>query len=113
MALDWAREPAGLWPIVVRDYWTMGPRRLLATALLALDDRPEDKLPRIAAPVLVLHGDHDAITTPEWAKRCARLALDGRYVSVQGAAHAAHFSHPREVARLVLSFVSELADHRH
>ncbi len=83
LALDCAREPAGLWPIIVRDYWRMGPRRLLATSLLALEDRPEDKLPRIAAPVLVLRGDHDAITTPEWAERCARLALDGRYVSIQ------------------------------
>ena len=76
-------------------------------------DRPEDKLPRIAAPVLVIHGDRDAITTSDWAKSCARLAPDGRYVPIRGAAHAAHFSHPQQVARLVLSFVSELADHRH
>ena len=113
LAVDWTREPAGLWPIIVRDYWTMGPRRLVATALLALGDRPEDKLPRITAPVLVIRGDRDAITTRDWAECCARLAPDGRYVPIRGAAHAAHFSHPHQVARLVLSFVSELADHRH
>ena len=113
LAVDWMREPAELWPIIVRDYWAMGPRRLVATALLALGDRPEDKLPRITAPVLVIHGDRDAITTSDWAKSCARLAPDGRYVPIRGAAHAAHFSHPQQVARLVLSFVSELADHRH
>ena len=26
LGVDWAREPAGLWPIVARDYWRMGPR---------------------------------------------------------------------------------------
>jgi 2-hydroxy-6-oxonona-2,4-dienedioate hydrolase len=111
LAVDWTLEPAGLWPIIVHDYWAMGPRRLVATALLALGDRPEDKLPRIPAPVLVLRGDRDAITTRDWAERCAQLAIDGRFVSIPGAAHAAHFSHHQQVARLVLSFVSELADH--
>ena len=112
LGVDWVREPAGLWPIVARDYWRMGPARLLATALLALGDRPEEKLPRIEMPVLVLRGDRDATTSRSWAERCARLALDGRFIPIPGAAHAAHYSHPRQVARLVLSFVSELADHR-
>jgi 2-hydroxy-6-oxonona-2,4-dienedioate hydrolase len=112
LAVDWTREPAGLWPIIVRDYWAMGPRRLVASALLALGDRIEDKLPRLTAPVLVLRGDRDAITTRNWAESCARFAPDGRFVAIRGATHAAHFSHPEQVARLVLSFVSELADHR-
>lgn len=112
LGLDWWREPTALWPIILRDYWAMGPRRLIATALLALRDRPEDKLPRIAAPVLVLRGERDAITTREWAERCARLAVDGRFVPIRGAAHAPHFSHPEHVARLVLRFVAELSDHR-
>jgi pimeloyl-ACP methyl ester carboxylesterase len=112
LAVDWMREPPGLWPLVARDYWRMGPARLLATALRALRDRPEEKLPRIEMPVLVLRGDRDATTSRSWAERCARLAPDGTFVPIPGAAHAAHFSHPREVARLVLPFVSELADHR-
>jgi len=112
LAVDWTREPSGLWPIIARDYWAMGPRRLAATALLALGDRPEDKLPRITAPVLVLRGERDAITTRDWAESCAWLAPDGRFVAVRGGTHAAHFSHPDQVASLVLSFVSELADDR-
>src|SRR4029079_8914027 len=104
------REPAGLWPIVARDYWRMGPVRLLATALLALGDRPEDKLPQIEMPVLVLRGDRDATASRSWAERCAWLAPAGRFISIPGAAQAVHFSHRREVARLVLPFVAELAD---
>ena len=85
----------------------------MATALLALGDRPEDKLPRITAPVLVVRGERDAITTRDWAESLRAVAPDGRFVPIRGATHAAHFSHPQQVASLVLSFVSELADHRH
>ena len=76
----------------------------------ALADRPEDKLPNIAAPVLVIRGERDATTTRAWARRCAELAPNGRFEPIRGAAHAAHFSHPHEVARLVLAFASERAD---
>ena len=51
----------------------------MATALLALGDRPEDKLPRITAPVLVIRGERDAITTRDWAESlraaCARRPI--------------------------------------
>jgi pimeloyl-ACP methyl ester carboxylesterase len=112
LAVDAGREKPSLWPIVARDYWRMGVRGLLTTALLALRDRPEDKLPHIDAPVLVLRGERDAITTRGWAEQCARLAPDGRFAPICGAAHAAHFSHPSVVAPLVLAFAAERADHR-
>jgi pimeloyl-ACP methyl ester carboxylesterase len=99
-----------LWPIIVRDYWTMGTPRIVATAMHALADRPEDKLPHIAVPVLVIRGDRDASTTRVWAQRCADLAPNGRFEPIRGAAHAAHFSHPHTVAKLVLAFASERAD---
>ena len=110
LGVDWLREPPGLWPIIVRDYWTMGTPRIVETAMHALDDRPEDKLPHITAPVLVIRGDRDASTTRVWAQRCADLAPNGRFEPIQGAAHAAHFSHPQTVAKLVLAFASERAD---
>ncbi len=110
LGVDWVREPPALWPIVLRDYWTMGTPRIVATAMHALVDRPEDKLPNIAAPVLVIRGERDATTTHAWARRCAELAPNGRFEPIRGAAHAAHFSHPHEVARLVLAFASERAD---
>ena len=111
-ARDFLREPAGLWPIVARDYWTMGTRRIYTTAMHALADRPEEKLPGIEAPVLVVRGDRDTTTTRAWAERCAELAPSGRFEPIHGAAHASHFSHPHEVAELVLRFAAEGADHR-
>lgn len=113
LMFDWLREPPSLWPIVMRDYHTMGVSRLVATAAFALADQPETKLPQIDAPVLVIRGERDAITTRAWAERCAHLAKNGRFEPIPGAAHAAHFSHPIETAELVSTFLSERADRGH
>jgi pimeloyl-ACP methyl ester carboxylesterase len=113
LMVDWMREPPALWPIIARDYRRMGPRGLVATAAFALRDRPETKLPEITAPLLVLRGERDATTTSAWARRCAQLATNGSFAPIPGAAHAAHFSHPRDVAKVVSSFVSERADRGH
>ena len=107
LALDWVGEPRSLWPIVLGDYVRMGPRRLIATARAALNDRPECRLPGIRLPVLVLRGERDALTTLAWARKCALLAPEGRFVTVPQATHAAHFSHPWLVARLIESFLAE------
>ena len=50
----------------------------MATALLALGDRPEDKLPRIAVPVLVSTATAMPLPPAIGPNRCARLAPDGR-----------------------------------
>jgi len=104
------RERSGLFPIVLEDYVRMGPRRIFATARAALADAPEQRLPRIEAPVLVVRGEHDALTTPDWARRCAALAPRGAFVELTGAAHAAHVSHTRDVAELVERFLAKCDD---
>jgi pimeloyl-ACP methyl ester carboxylesterase len=104
------RERNGLLPIVIEDYLRMGPRRIFATARAALDDTPERRLPRVEAPVLVVRGERDALTTTGWARRCAALAPRGRFAEIAGAAHAAHVSHTGEVAELVERFLAERDD---
>jgi len=104
------RERAGLFPIVLRDYFLMGPRRMLATARAALADEPERRLPTIEAPVLVVRGERDALTTLGWARRCAALAPRGAFVEITGAAHATHVSHAEFVAELVERFLAECDD---
>ena len=110
LALDSAREPRSLWPVLLGDYARMGTRRVLATARVALEDRPEARLVNIDLPVLVLRGERDGITTDAWCRHCARLAPRGRFTAVAGAAHAAHYSHARVVAQLVESFLAERDD---
>jgi 2-hydroxy-6-oxonona-2,4-dienedioate hydrolase len=107
LALDLPREPPALWRIVARDYLLTGPRSLVEGSLRALADRPEERLPDVRSPVLVVRGEHDAVTTAVWARRCAALAPDGRFRPIPHAAHAPHFSRPAAVAELVEAFLAE------
>ena len=110
IALDTLREPVSLWPILLGDYARMGVPRVVATARAALDDRPETRVRAIASPILVLRGEHDAITTSDWGQRLASLAPLGRFEVVPRSAHAAHFSDPGPVSRIVESFLAETSD---
>jgi len=110
LALDTLREPPALWRILFADYARMGSRRLAATAQAALEDRPEDRVASIRQPILVVRGERDAICTSQWAAECASRAQRGSFRPVAKAAHAAHFSHPLVVARLVESFLEEGPD---
>src|SRR5439155_18282835 len=47
------REPNSLGPISFKDYRAAGVRRAWATMKIVLQDRIEDKLPKIVAPTLV------------------------------------------------------------
>lgn len=103
LLVDCAREPPSLIAIIARDYIVFGPRRFVATARAALRDRLEAKLPMLRQPLLVIRGERDGFVTQAWAERVAELGT-GRLAAVPGAAHAAHYSHPRVVARLVEEF---------
>ena len=96
-------EPPQLTAIVVRDYFATGPVRTLRQARHALAHRVEDVLPGVSQPAVVVRGAHDPICSAAWARQAASLLPRGRLLTIAGAAHAAHFSHPREVARVVAS----------
>jgi pimeloyl-ACP methyl ester carboxylesterase len=101
LLLDSWYEPPTLTAIVVRDYLSTGPLTTLRQARHGLRHRIEEVLPRIERPAIVVRGAHDRICPPAWAREAAALLPQGRLVTIAGAAHAAHWSHPREVARLV------------
>jgi pimeloyl-ACP methyl ester carboxylesterase len=94
-------EPPSLTAIAVRDYFGRGPLTVLRQARLALEHRIEDVLPRLEQPAVVVRGAHDPICPHEWGRQAAALLPRGRLVTIAGAAHAAHFSHPREVVDAV------------
>jgi pimeloyl-ACP methyl ester carboxylesterase len=105
-ALDALREPASLLPIIAVDYLTAGPLRFLRTFRDALLDPMEEKLRRVGVPVLAVSGGLDPIAPPRWAERVCRLAPAGRLVVLPRAAHAINYSHPDELARVVLPFLA-------
>jgi 2-hydroxy-6-oxonona-2,4-dienedioate hydrolase len=94
LVVDGFREHPLAVPGLVADYLRVGPRRILATARAALRDRIEDKLPLIRVPAVVVHGSRDPLSPLRWCEHAARLLPDGRLVTIRGAAHAAHWSHP-------------------
>ena len=102
LARDMFREPLALWAILLRDYLAAGPRRTLLTARFAVQDRIEQRLPRIAAPVLIVRGEHDPIVPQAWAEQTARLLPHGRLAVIPGAPHDAHFSRPAYLTYKVL-----------
>jgi pimeloyl-ACP methyl ester carboxylesterase len=94
-------EPLRLTGIVALDYLAMGPRAVVRQARHALEHRIEGLLPLIEQPAVVVRGAHDPICPADWARAASRLLPHGRLVTIAGAGHAAHFSHPRELATIV------------
>lgn len=100
-------EPFSLVPIVVADYLRAGLGRALRTLRYALADRIEEKLPVLRMPTLVLRGGRDPVVSEPWTERVYRLLPRGRLAVVPRAAHAFHWSAPREVADLLIPFLDE------
>ena len=65
-----------------------------------------DALPTIAAPTLVIAGEHDAIGRPR-AERVAAAIPDARLAVVDGAGHTPHDERPEAFRRLVTAFLEE------
>jgi len=104
-----AFERPFLTPLVLYEYASQ-PLRTVATAAHALADAVEERLPRVAAPTLVVRGEHDALVPQRWAEEVARLLRNGRLAVVAGTGHAVNYSAPDQLARLTLSFLSERSE---
>ena len=104
---DVPREPLSLVPIVARDYLRAGLGRALRTLRYALADRIEEKLPALDLPVLVLRGARDPVVSERWTETVRALLPQGRLAVLPRAAHALHFSHPRELADLLGPFLDQ------
>jgi 2-hydroxy-6-oxonona-2,4-dienedioate hydrolase len=109
--IQWVKEfrhELPMAPLMLRDYLRAGARRAEETLQMALSDHIEDRLPGLAMPALVLHGEVDHLASRAWAERVASLLPNGSLIEVPDAAHAMNFSAPDEFARLVVAFTSEL-----
>ena len=95
-------------PLMVRDYLDAGIRRTLSTFSLALADRPEDKLPALQQPTLVVRGELDPICSKEWAERVVGLLPNGRSSVLGGVGHTANFSAPHALADEIRAFLHPL-----
>ncbi|WP_394553932.1 alpha/beta fold hydrolase [Agromyces sp. MMS24-JH15] len=71
----------------VKAYAEAGPRWFARNLRPMIEHRIERVLPRVAAPTLVIRGEHDRIVPRPWAEEIARLLPDGRLVEVPGRGH--------------------------
>lgn len=94
-----------------RDYLRAGPRRLIATLRDARRIHLDEVVPGIGAPILIVRGGRDPLTTGAWARRIAAAAPDARVAVVPRAAHGLGHDAPGAVAGAVTAFL-ESRDHR-
>jgi pimeloyl-ACP methyl ester carboxylesterase len=89
-------------PMIAADVRDAGPVRVVRTLRHSVRHRIERRLPLVAAPTLVLRGEHDPICPPTWAAQAAGLAPDGSAGEVPGAGHnAVTTAGPQTAARAV------------
>ena len=105
--LDMTREPPSLLSIELRDYLAAGTRRGWHTLRYALEDRIEENLPRLRAPVLVVRGSRDPICPQRWAEEMVQILPKSRLVVLPGAAHAANFGAPEELVNVIREFLEK------
>ncbi|MDQ4105774.1 MAG: alpha/beta hydrolase [Actinomycetota bacterium] len=105
--LDVPKESPSQGPIMLRDYRQAGLRRAADVFRRMLEDRIEERLPRIEIPTLVVRGSRDPIVPQRWAEEATDLLPEGRLVVIPGAAHTINYSAPLELSRVVLPFLKE------
>ena len=106
LLLDAPRERLSIIPLNVRDYLRTGPRRALGTLRLALDDRIEETIQRVPAPILIVRGERDPIVSESWVRKLASLAPDASVVTLPGVPHAANYSAADAFAQVIGPFLS-------
>ncbi len=91
--------------ISAKAYWKCGVGRLIRTFRYALNDRIEEKLPRMNVPTLVVRGSLDTIVPQLWAEEATRLLPGGRLVVLPGAPHTVVYNAAPELVRVALPFL--------
>ena len=86
-------ERISLVGILLRDFARMGPR-LFPEFRFMLEDRIEEKLPRVTAPVMLVRGERDYVAPPRWLEEAARLSGAQTTTVIPRWGHGAHYSAP-------------------
>lgn len=106
LALDVPRERPSLWLVELVDLWHKGLSRTWRELRVMMDDRIEERLPRVECPALVVRGSRDPIVPSTWAEEAARLLPRGSLLTLPAAPHSANYSRPEQLAEAILPFVS-------
>jgi pimeloyl-ACP methyl ester carboxylesterase len=109
LAVRWVRtalrEPWWQLPLVLAQWLHTGPAAMTALWRRISGDRIDERLRRVAVPVVVVRGARDRLCPHDWAAHLAGCAPRGRLVELPGAAHMTPQTHPAAVAGLIAGLV--------
>lgn len=109
LTVDAAMERPSLVGGGIRDYLRAGPRRVLTTLREATTIPLGELVGAVRAPVLIVRGSRDPLTTARWAEDLRRSAAGGARVAViPKAAHGLGHDAPVAVARAVEAFLTSI-----
>ena len=94
-------------PVLMRVMMRSGPIRMAAATAELLRQDWADKLPAIAAPTLVIWGEHDRVCHPRIGEQIAAAVRDARLVVIPGAGHNPMWEKPADFDREVLAFLHD------
>ena len=93
--------------ITYLDYLQAGIGRPVRTFHHAMRDRPENKLPDMKCPTLVVRGSLDPIVSQQWAERMVRLLPRGELAILRDCSHTLTFMAPDELAEVARPFLAD------
>lgn len=105
LALDTVLESALANAIVFTDYVRTGIGWYLRQVRPMLAYAPEERVPDLRAPLLVIRGSRDPIAGRAWSRRLRAHASDAVLVEVPGRGHVVQHSAPRAVAAAIIAHV--------
>jgi pimeloyl-ACP methyl ester carboxylesterase len=106
-----AADESLITPPIVDSYYaalrTPGGRRAASQLLsrIAVREPLEPVLPLLSQPVLVLIGEKDPLSGPQYAARLRELAPGAQVVLLPGTGHLPHLQAPEEMARRINAFL--------
>lgn len=112
LAVDAPMERPSLVAGGVRDYLRAGPRRVLTTLREAAGMALGDLVAAVSAPVLVVRGSRDPLTTGRWASTLAGRARRAHVAVIPRAAHGLGHDAPQPVAGAITVFLAAERAHR-
>lgn len=92
-------------PVMLRDLARAGPLRMVRATSEVLRNDWHDKLPAIAAPTLVIWGEHDRVCHPRIGSQIAATVPGAKLVVIPGAGHNPMWEKPAAFDREVLAFL--------
>lgn len=92
--------------LVFTDYLRCGPGWYLKTLRVMMDYSTEQRITGVAAPVLVLRGTSDPVSSAEWCRRVAAHAPVGQLREIAGTGHVVQHNRSVEVAAAILDFAA-------